>query len=289
MKKAVYIFILCCLCMGLSQAALAQDKKLAKYTKELAAFLREEFANEKGAALNEVTENTIHFTLHNKAFTLLTENQRTVFYVALEGSPIPLKGRSNPTRLSEAVNAVNAEERVLKLVEKEGNVVPQMQHFCKTANEFMYLFYPAIAILEQAPEKFNQKYVLPRGTKPVEITGMAVGNTHGDLAVIDAYGDRIDASEARFLSPRLTIKSTVDKTITLMVKLVTPRGVQLDESVPDGFTYVRTLVLLGDNQPHEYIVGAWGSEELGLWPNGKYRYEFWSDGTCLYKDDFNLR
>lgn len=289
MKKTVYILTLCCLCMWLPQFAHAQDKKLAKYTKELAAFLREEFTNEKGAALKEVTENTIHFTLHNKAFTLLTENQRTVFYVALEGSPISLKGSSNPTRLREVVNAVNAEERVLKLVEKGGNVIPQMQLFCKTANEFMYLFYPSIAILEQASVKFNQKYVLPKGTKPVEITDMAVGNTHGDLAVIDTYGDHIEASDARFLSPRLTIKSTVEKTITLMVKLITPRGVQLDESVPDGFTYVRTLVLLGDNQPHEYIVGAWGSEESGLWPNGKYRYEFWSEGTCLFKDDFTLR
>lgn len=122
-----------------------------------------------------------------------------------------------------------------------------------------------------------------------EITKVEIANTNRTGALLTWYNEPIDAAEAMYLGPRITIKSKTNfsgrYTFRLKFKhhdwddsysrLLYDKSEEVDLACTKG--EIRLL----------YMNGI-GDSQRGSWPEGVYNLEIWSDGQCLYTHTFGL-
>ena len=122
-----------------------------------------------------------------------------------------------------------------------------------------------------------------------EITKVEIANTNRTGALLTWYNEPIDAAEAMYLGPRITIKSKTNfsgrYTFRLKFKhhdwddsysrLLYDKSEEVDLACTKG--EIRLLYMNGT-----------GDSQRGSWPEGVYNLEIWSDGQCLYTHTFGL-
>lgn len=128
-----------------------------------------------------------------------------------------------------------------------------------------------------------------KASSAFEITKVEIANINRTGALLTWYNEPIDAAEAMYLGPRITIKSKTNfsgrYTFRLKFKhhdwddsysmLLYDKSVEVDLACTKG--EIRLL----------YINGT-GDSQRGSWPEGVYNLEIWSDGQRLYTHTFGL-
>lgn len=140
-----------------------------------------------------------------------------------------------------------------------------------------------------APAKRNNESRY-ESTAYMEITGVKFGNVDNDNHIIDNYGNKLYASEMKYLKPQLTYKglSTSEKEITLYVKILKEDGtLEKGDSSPEGYTYKYDFTVKpGSNQTATLI--GWGRNSGGSYSPGQYTFEIWYKDKAIYQDNIRL-
>ena len=127
-------------------------------------------------------------------------------------------------------------------------------------------------------------------TAYMEITGVKFGNVDNDNHIIDNYGNKLYASEMKYLKPQLTYKglSTSEKEVTLYVKILKEDGtLEKGDSSPEGYTYKYDFTVKpGSNQTATLI--GWGRNSGGSYSPGQYTFEIWYKDKAIYQDNIRL-
>lgn len=128
-----------------------------------------------------------------------------------------------------------------------------------------------------------------KASSAFEITKVEIANINRSGALLTWFNEPIDAAEAMYLGPRITIKSKTNfsgrYTFRLKFKhhdwddsysrLLYDKSEEIDLACTKG--EIRLL----------YINGT-GDSQRGSWPEGVYNLEIWSDGQWLYTHTFGL-
>jgi TolA-binding protein len=121
---------------------------------------------------------------------------------------------------------------------------------------------------------------------PIIIKSIKVGNTYYDNNIETAYGDTLRSSSSMYLTPQIEYIGLKNTPITLYLKLYQNGQVSTSSNSPSGYTYKSNITISADEK--KIVVGGWGSETIGHWSAGNYRYEIWYDDMCLKAVDFKL-
>lgn len=128
-----------------------------------------------------------------------------------------------------------------------------------------------------------------KASSAFEITKVEIANINRSGALLTWFNEPIDAAEAMYLGPRITIKSKTNfsgrYTFRLKFKhhdwddsysrLLYDKSEEVDLACTKG--EIRLLYLHGT-----------GDSQRGSWPEGVYNLEIWSDGQRLYTHTFGL-
>ena len=161
----------------------------------------------------------------------------------------------------------------------------QSQKSATTPSQPVWTDRAATASTPSAPaRKVHQK-----ASSAFEITKVEIANINRTGALLTWYNEPIDAADAMYLGPRITIKSKTNfsgrYTFRLKFKhhdwddsysrLLYDKSEEVDLACTKG--EIRLL----------YIHGT-GDSQRGSWPEGVYNLEIWSDGQRLYTHTFGL-
>lgn len=161
----------------------------------------------------------------------------------------------------------------------------QSQRSATTPSQPVWTDRAATAGTPSAPaRKVHQK-----ASSAFEITKVEIANINRSGALLTWFNEPIDAAEAMYLGPRITIKSKTNfsgrYTFRLKFKhhdwddsysrLLYDKSEEIDLACTKG--EIRLL----------YINGT-GDSQRGSWPEGVYNLEIWSDGQRLYTHTFGL-
>ena len=161
----------------------------------------------------------------------------------------------------------------------------QSQRSATTPSQPVWTDRTATAGTPSAPaRKVHQK-----ASSAFEITKVEIANINRSGALLTWFNEPIDAAEAMYLGPRITIKSKTNfsgrYTFRLKFKhhdwddsysrLLYDKSEEIDLACTKG--EIRLL----------YINGT-GDSQRGTWPEGVYNLEIWSDGQWLYTHTFGL-
>ncbi|MDR3357202.1 MAG: hypothetical protein LBO04_08485 [Spirochaetaceae bacterium] len=130
--------------------------------------------------------------------------------------------------------------------------------------------------------KFNELQEQYDASKKIwffNIESIKVGNSNSGW--LNQPGERLTASNIRYLSPSISISSKTGGTMTFYIKLFTPSGVLFrNENVsPIGYTYSDT-VNLNQGYNENVFFSGWGNAERSSYSQGKWRVEIWYEGIC---------
>lgn len=145
---------------------------------------------------------------------------------------------------------------------------------CRSLNDNNEALSRTISTLSSTLEKIGK-------ATPFIINNIEIKNAD------EAYGATIYSKSTTYLTPKLTIFSLIDGSITLDVKLYTPDGLSKGSTSPKSCTFNSDLNLKKNAETDEELSG-WGSEEKGNWKAGGYRYEFYYKGVCIGSKSFTI-
>lgn len=161
----------------------------------------------------------------------------------------------------------------------------ESQKSATTPSQPVWTDRAATASTPSAPaRKVHQK-----ASSAFEITKVEIANINRSGALLTWFNEPIDAAEAMYLGPRITIKSKTNfsgrYTFRLKFKhhdwddsysrLLYDKSEEVDLACTKG--EIRLLYLHGT-----------GDSQRGSWPEGVYNLEIWSDGQRLYTHTFGL-
>lgn len=124
----------------------------------------------------------------------------------------------------------------------------------------------------------------------MEISGVKFGNVDDDNHIIDNYGNKLYASEIKYLKPQLTYKglATSEKEVTLYVKILKEDGtLEKSSSSPEGYTYKYDFTVKPGSDQIATLFG-WGRNSGGSYSPGQYSFEIWYKEKAIYKDNIRL-
>jgi membrane-bound inhibitor of C-type lysozyme len=123
------------------------------------------------------------------------------------------------------------------------------------------------------------------------ITGIDFANMDKEGKVMGSYGMYFEATDIRFLHPRITYDYTgttsVDKAFS--IKIIKPDGsIYTETSSPNGYSYNSNLRVQPNSRGVRVFLWRWGSESGGVYSAGTYTCEVWSDGQMLRSAKFTV-
>lgn len=122
---------------------------------------------------------------------------------------------------------------------------------------------------------------------PFTITSVEVGNMNYNGDLINNYGTRIYSYQTQYLSPRIYVTVQTLGTYTIYVKLFNSNGTLVaGNSSPTGYSY-SDQVTLDYSTSYKNLTG-WGGRRSGFYSSGKYRWEFWYNGSKIGEKTFTI-
>lgn len=126
------------------------------------------------------------------------------------------------------------------------------------------------------------------GGRPCTILSLSVGNERKDGFVINKPGETIYEGNTCYLTPFIKVTPKRMGVFNLDVKLYKNGELRRNTTTsPIGYTYSTTVRISGPEK-QTIEVGGWGSDELGTWDRGNYRFEIWWKGNMLYSQSFKI-
>ena len=135
--------------------------------------------------------------------------------------------------------------------------------------------------LDNSYKALQLDYDNAKAISRIIVTAIGVGNSASGGAWLNNPGDRLQASQMRYLSPVITYNSTVSEELTFYVKIINPNGsLSTGTSSPNGFSYSTTArVNRGDNQ--SLSLSSWGNNDRSTYQAGEYTVEVWYNNVQL--------
>ncbi|MDR1867172.1 MAG: hypothetical protein LBQ77_02760 [Treponema sp.] len=116
----------------------------------------------------------------------------------------------------------------------------------------------------------------------VEITSIYIGNLNVKGKWIHKPGEKLNASEVRYLKIIMIYSSRINKNITLYIKLIDPGGGLICHPLisPSGYSFSETKnVNLGKNLCWDFK--GCGNANISIYRRGDYRVEIWHEALFL--------
>ncbi|MDR1636843.1 MAG: DUF4339 domain-containing protein [Treponema sp.] len=157
-----------------------------------------------------------------------------------------------------------------------------MQNQLKTANENLASTKKQIVSADERLSSANVQMKALINKYIVTINNIYVGNCKQNNDWINQPGNKLKASEMRFLKPRAFIQSplTEKQDIEFFVKIFNPKNnIWGLNDVPAGFSFTET-VLIGSNSTMIDFKGI-GDDTKSLCGAGTWRIEIWLGGVCI--------
>jgi hypothetical protein len=115
----------------------------------------------------------------------------------------------------------------------------------------------------------------------ISVNSISVGNTYANYQWINRPGEKLTASEIRYLSPEITYNSRISGEVTLYVKLIGPNGqLKTGASSPAGYTYLDIRNISRGND-QSWALSGWGNSNQSNYSPGKWTVEIWFEGICI--------
>lgn len=114
------------------------------------------------------------------------------------------------------------------------------------------------------------------------ISSVAFANTDYNRNIITNYGQQL-YTNMQYLQPKVFYKKSAVGTtkIKLQVKIIRPDGTVIrGKTSPVDYTFEQEVNLSGTNGYIELM--GWGNNEGGVYSEGDYKYEIWSEGKKLF-------
>ncbi|MDR1867170.1 MAG: hypothetical protein LBQ77_02750 [Treponema sp.] len=122
----------------------------------------------------------------------------------------------------------------------------------------------------------------PITTVPIVITSIYVGNSDAAGQWIHKPGEKLNASEMRYLKTVITYHSKVNTDITLYVKVLTPDGGLISHPFvsPSGYSFSETRNINRSENLYWDFRGC-GRPDRSIYRPGDYRVEIWYENICV--------
>lgn len=117
------------------------------------------------------------------------------------------------------------------------------------------------------------------------ILAMEFGNEKGDSMVSD-FGQPLYSESMYYLKPRIAYTSVKTEKQTLGYKVYRPDG-KLDAADGNLFSYTEEFDAKAGNGAIGLLNG-FGNENGGDFPAGKYTFEIWNKGKCIFTTEFRV-
>lgn len=244
-------------------------------------------------------------TVDNDGKTINLKRQGENYWINLSGSlPVQVTVNiggfgnkdANALAILLACNEVNKALYYVKAYVDDfgdnGNTCISIEMPCHTAEEFRYVFNDCVNSLATAKTKIQESYDenrkgLDESNKPFNVTACSVGNQDTNRNTITAFGNNIYSYQTKYLVPQLTIQSENSGNYTIYYKLYTPNGtLSTGTSSPSGYSSSTSLYIYSGTRT--YTLKGWGSNTSGHWGKGKYKYEFYCNGSSLGYYEFTI-
>lgn len=122
---------------------------------------------------------------------------------------------------------------------------------------------------------------------PFTITSVEVANIASGGSIINDFGSKIYSSQTKYLTPQLYIKVNTPGTYTVYTKLYNPSGqLTTGSNSPSGYSFSNTETLYSSTT--QWRLSGWGSNTVGHWSAGQYRWEFWYNGSKIGEKSFTI-
>jgi len=117
----------------------------------------------------------------------------------------------------------------------------------------------------------------------INITEIKIGNSDQGGRFINNPGDKIIASEIRYLTPYIIYKSNGSGEVTLLVKIISSNGeIMRNSSIsPEGYSYSETIRITAGTAEQNYILKGWGNSEKSIYSSGNWTIEVWYKNFLL--------
>ena len=120
------------------------------------------------------------------------------------------------------------------------------------------------------------------------ISNVQFKNIKNDGEVINNYGERLHRTDIRFIVPRISYKSFMqkDKRITINIKIIDPKGIIIRNKLsPTDYTYNYDFTsFTGDEKTID--ISGWGKKDFGIFQTGKHFVEFWHENILIGSGSF---
>jgi hypothetical protein len=135
--------------------------------------------------------------------------------------------------------------------------------------------------LESQHEALQSSYDTLLKNWVIRVTSISVGNWNNGQW-INRPGDRLKASEMRFLNPVITYNSRFNEEVTLYLKIIDSNGQLYNNSSfsPSGYSFLRTTTINRGNNM-SWDLGGWGNTRQSIYSPGNHRIEVWYEGICI--------
>jgi hypothetical protein len=176
------------------------------------------------------------------------------------------------------VSAVSIVIGVQRYNEVEGSLYSQYSRYNSLESQHKSL-QSQYESLQSQHESLQSSYDLLPKNWVISITSISVGNYNDGW--INRPGERLNASEMRYLMPVITYDSQVNREITLYIKVINPDGsLMAGISSPSGYSYKTTgNISIGNSRTWD--LPGWGNTSQSNYISGNYRIEVWYEGVCL--------
>lgn len=236
-------------------------------------------------------EEGLCFKQDGNNFCIDIEGERP-FYVQFfrEGYSV---NNINETALLKAINNCNANTKALKCCYYGNDITFACESFCHNSEDFKYVFYKYLSILNYGYEHLEEEYKLINGgsasiSGPFSISSVDIGITDENKNIVTFFGSTLYSSITKYLTPQITVNAKSAGTYEIYYKLYDASGALSTGSVsPSGYTWNHTLYI--KQGIGTYILNGWGGKKAGYWRSGNYRMEFYYKGELLATKYFTVK
>lgn len=299
MKNLKFYAILICLCLNVnflfSQEITDNQKRVRSNIKI--------FLSEEGFSPSIDDDGDIIFKKEGKSYYVCVGTNESPLYISLIRPGATISDKQEYNKCLYTANKLNRTYKDLKVLIYDKAVQFNVEMFLRTAEDFRYVFYCSLGIIEDGEKDFYEEYdSVPSdgsstnsyaleglaSTIPFLITDIKIANVAKDGTIETDYGKTIYDFATMYLKPKITISPYKTGTYTLCVRLYTPTKMSAGSTSPEGCSYKSDIIINSLNST-SYTLTGWGSETKGHWDMGTYRFEFWLGDVCVGSKSFEVR
>ncbi len=272
------------LCSMASAAEL--DSKQLAFRSEIMSFLREEGFSPR----IDTSDESVEFKKEGHSYWIYV-GESSPYYITVQRAGISVSDDEKASAIL-AANECNATKKAAKVyVASNNSVCFVVESFTRSAEDFKYVYYRTMRVLDAAFEQFQEEFNAWEGSgssssASLSISNVELANVDINGKIITDYGKTLYDFNSRYTKPKITITASRAGTYTIYVKHITPTGLSTGEGSPSGYSYSDDVELVqGENV---VTLSGWGSNNPPKWSMGDYRMEFYCNGELLYTKYYTI-